>query len=109
MSRPKSNFGLAKDYGIVFEALAPLVMRVWWPILDCCDVSIAATRRTTLLMQSNWPTFENRRGSRSPYARARYAAWREAITYRRKLAEKRTRAKNGTRDLLRQFGVTHRS
>jgi len=33
-------------------------------------------------------------------------AWRELITYRRKLIEKRTRAKNGIRALLRTVGVT---
>ena len=33
-------------------------------------------------------------------------AWRELITFRRKLIEKRTRAKNGIRALLRTLGVT---
>ncbi len=33
-------------------------------------------------------------------------AWRELITFRRKLIEKRTRAKNGIRALLRTVGVT---
>jgi len=33
-------------------------------------------------------------------------AWRELITFRRKLIEKRTRAKNGIRALLRTIGVT---
>lgn len=33
-------------------------------------------------------------------------AWRELITFRRRLVEKRTRAKNGIRGLLRSLGVT---
>ena len=32
-------------------------------------------------------------------------AWRELITFRRKLVEKRTRAKNGIRGLLRSLGI----
>jgi transposase len=32
-------------------------------------------------------------------------AWRELITFRRKLIEKRTRAKNGIRGLLRSLGI----
>jgi len=32
-------------------------------------------------------------------------AWRELITFRRKLIEKRTRAKNGVRGLLRSLGI----
>jgi transposase len=36
---------------------------------------------------------------------AQVRAWRETITFRRKLVEKRTRAKNGVRALLRNVGV----
>jgi transposase len=36
---------------------------------------------------------------------AQVRAWRELITFRRKLVEKRTRAKNGVRALLRSVGV----
>jgi transposase len=36
---------------------------------------------------------------------AQVRAWREMITFRRKLVEKRTRAKNGLRALLRNVGV----
>lgn len=36
---------------------------------------------------------------------AEVRAWRELITFRRKLIEKRTRAKNGVRGLLRSLGI----
>jgi len=93
-------------YGFVFEALQPVAkhIAVAHPGLlrliyrskkknDRAD----ALKLAKLLYIGEVPTVH------VPSADTR--AWRELITFRRKLVEKRTRAKNGIRGLLRSLGI----
>lgn len=93
-------------YGFVFEALQPVAkhIAVAHPGLlrliyrskkknDRAD----AHKLAKLLYIGEVPTVH------VPAADTR--AWRELITFRRKLVEKRTRAKNGIRGLLRSLGI----
>ena len=93
-------------YGFVFEALQPVAkhIAVAHPGLlrliyrskkknDRAD----AHKLAKLLYIGEVPTVH------VPSAETR--AWRELITFRRKLVEKRTRAKNGIRGLLRSLGI----
>ena len=93
-------------YGFIFEALLPVAkhIAVAHPGLlrliyrskqknDRAD----AHKLAKLLYIGEVPTVH------VPSANTR--AWRELITFRRKLVEKRTRAKNGIRGLLRSLGI----
>ncbi len=93
-------------YGFIFESLQPVAkhIAVAHPGLlrliyrskkknDRAD----ALKLAKLLYIDEVPTVH------VPAAETR--AWRELITFRRKLIEKRTRAKNGLRSLLRSLGI----
>lgn len=93
-------------YGFVFEALSPVVKHV----------AVAHPGLLRLIYRSKQ---KNDRADALKLAKLLYIgevptvhvpssgirAWRELITFRRKLVEKRTRAKNGIRGLLRSLGI----
>ena len=58
-------------------------------------------------MRSSWPNcFLSAKSLRCTSPSRDVRAWRELITFRRRVVEKRTRAKNGLRGLLRSLGVS---
>lgn len=93
-------------YGFVFEALQPVAKRI----------AVAHPGLLRLIYRSKQ---KNDRADAHKLAKLLYIgqvptvhvpspdirAWRELITFRRKLVEKRTRAKNGVRGLLRSLGI----
>lgn len=93
-------------YGFVFDALSPIAKQV----------VVAHPGLLRLIFRSKK---KNDRADAFKLAKLLYIgevpsvhvpsgttrAWRELITFRRKLVEKRTRAKNGIRGLLRSLGI----
>jgi transposase len=93
-------------YGFVFEALHPVAQHI----------AVAHPGLLRLIYRSKK---KNDRADAHKLAKLLYIdevptvhvppadtrAWRELITFRRKLVEKRTRAKNGIRGLLRSLGI----
>ena len=93
-------------YGFVFDALSPVVQQI----------AVAHPGLLRLIYRSKQ---KNDRADALKLAKLLYIgevpsvhvpssdtrAWRELITFRRKLVEKRTRAKNGIRGLLRSLGI----
>jgi transposase len=93
-------------YGFVFEALQPVAKHI----------AVAHPGLLRLIYRSKK---KNDRADAHKLAKLLYIgevptvhvpssdtrAWRELITFRRKLVEKRTRAKNGLRGLLRSLGI----
>jgi transposase len=93
-------------YGFLFEALSPVAQHIAVAhpgllrlIYRCKQKNdrADALKLAKLLYIDEVPTVH------VPSSDTR--AWRELITFRRKLVEKRTRAKNGLRGLLRSLGI----
>jgi transposase len=99
-------FEASTGYGFIFEALLPVTG----------DISVAHPGLLRLIFRSK---SKNDRADALKLAQLVYIgqvptvhvpdkqtrAWRELITFRRRLVEKRTRAKNGIRGLLRSIGI----
>lgn len=99
-------FEASTGYGFIFEALLPATR----------NISVAHPGLLRLIYRSK---AKNDRADALKLAKLLYIgevpsvhvpaketrAWRELITFRRKLVEKRTRAKNGIRGLLRSLGI----
>ena len=102
----KVCYEASTGYGFVFEALLPVAQHV----------SVAHPRLLRMIFQSKK---KNDRADAYKLAKLQFIdevptvyvpsgivrAWRELITFRRRLVEKRTRAKNGIRGLLRSLGI----
>ena len=99
-------FEASTGYGFIFEALLPVTR----------NISVAHPGLLSLIYRSK---SKNDRADALKLAKLVYIgevpsvhvpdkqtrAWRELITFRRRLVEKRTRAKNGIRGLLRSIGI----
>ena len=99
-------FEASTGYGFIFEALLPVTR----------NISVAHPGLLRLIYRSK---SKNDRADALKLAKLIYIdevptvhvpdkqtrAWRELITFRRRLVEKRTRAKNGVRGLLRSIGI----
>ena len=93
-------------YGFVFEALSPFATRVVVAhpgLLRLIYRSSKKNDRTDAHKLAKLLYIDEVPAVHVPATNVR--AWREMITFRRKLVEKRTRAKNGVRGLLRSLGI----
>ena len=102
----KVCYEASTGYGLVYEALLPVAQQV----------VVAHPRLLRMIFQSKK---KNDRADAHKLAKLLFIdevpsvyvpsstvrAWRELITFRRRLVEKRTRAKNGVRGLLRSLGL----
>lgn len=93
-------------YGFVFEALSPVARHVAVAhpgLLRLIYRSKKKNDRADALKLAKLLFIGEVPSVHVPSADTR--AWRELITFRRRLVEKRTRAKNGIRGLLRSLGI----
>lgn len=93
-------------YGFVFEALSPVAKQVAVAhpgLLRLIYRSKKKNDRADALKLAKLLLIGEVPSVHVPAADTR--AWRELITFRRRVVEKRTRAKNGIRGLLRSLGV----
>ena len=99
-------FEASTGYGFVFEKLTPVAKRVAVAhpgLLRLIYRSRKKNDRADALKLAKLIYIDEVPTVHVPSADTR--AWRELITFRRKLIEKRTRAKNGIRGLLRSLGI----
>ena len=93
-------------YGFVFEALSPVAKHVSVAhpgLLRLIYRSKKKNDRADALKLAKLLFIDEVPSVHVPSANTR--AWRELITFRRRLIEKRTRAKNGIRGLMRSLGI----
>jgi len=93
-------------YGFVFDAISPVAQHIAVAhpgLLRLIYRSKQKNDRADALKLAKLMYIDEVPSVHVPSSDTR--AWRELITFRRKLVEKRTRAKNGIRGLLRSLGI----